>query len=604
MIRSSSAYFRSVFPVAFQGLEPGMDDKQRRQAEELLFSEKRKPSFAKLLFWGVFDPENIFPYPRVGPVEKERTEDLLAKLRLFCDEHIDANAIDRTAQIPESVIRGLADIGILGLAVPEKFGGRGMSQYAYCRAMELLASHCGSTALLVNAHQSVGLKAIQLFGTEEQKSRWLRPLATGEQLAAFSLTEPNAGSDAAGIETRAEYDPAKKIYRITGKKQWTTNGSLAGVLTVMARTDDDKVTAFIVTPEMPGFRVTAESLEKVGYRGTWTANLEFENMEVPEANILGERGKGLKICLTVLDYGRTTFGATCTGVAKYLVRRAADYAVQRHQFKQPLANFHLVKQKLAEMSALAFAMDASTYLTAGLVDARADDVMLETAILKVFASESLWQILYDTMQLFGGRSFFTTEPFERMMRDARINMIGEGSNDVLRVFIAAVGMRDIGMQLQPLLHAARNPIRSFGALSAIAESMWRRAARPRIPVQSALLRAEVQRLRRSVRRFSFILLRLLARYREAVVDEQLKLNRIAESAIALYTATAVLSKIDQALQSEPGNSSRLDRDVALARFYCNYAMDKFDAGIDRLLKHNRDEEIQSLSDILTGDLAR
>jgi alkylation response protein AidB-like acyl-CoA dehydrogenase len=577
-----------------------MDKDQRQLAEELLFSEKRKPSFAKQLYSGVFDSAHTFPYPEVDENEKRRTEQLVDRLKDFCEREIDAAAIDRESRIPESVIKGLGRLGILGLTVPERFGGLGMTQYAYCRALEQLASHCASTALLVNAHQSVGLKAIQLFGTEKQQSRWLGLLTTGEQLAAFSLTEPNAGSDAAGIETKAEYDPQRKIYRINGRKQWTTNGSIAQVLTVMARTEDDKATAFIVTPDMPGFKVTAKALEKVGYRGTWTANLAFENMEVPEENILGEKGKGLKICLTVLDYGRTTFGATCTGIAKYLVRRATDYSVQRHQFKQPIANFLLVKKKLSEMSALAYAMDASTYLTAGLIDAKEDDIMLETAILKVFASEALWQILFDTMQLFGGRSFFLTEPFERLMRDARINMIGEGSNDVLRVFIGAVGLRDIGMQLQSLLQAAKNPVSGIGAACKLATIILRRIAKPHIRVESPLFQNEAQRLSRSIRRFAFSVLRLLAAHKEAVVDEQLKLNRIAESAISLYTVTAVLSKIDYEIRHTIDKGNQLYRNVATARFYCNYALDKLDDSLSRLLANNRDRETQALSDTLTG----
>jgi acyl-CoA dehydrogenase family member 9 len=577
-----------------------MDIEQRQLADELLFSGKKKPSFAKQLYAGAFDPAHTFPYPEVDENEKRRTEQLVARLKDFCEREIDAAAIDRESRIPESVIKGLGKLGILGLTVPEKFGGLGMTQYAYCQALEQLASHCGSTALMVNAHQSVGLKAIQLFGTENQQSRWLGPLTTGEQLAAFSLTEPNAGSDAAGIETKAEFDPQRKIYRINGRKQWTTNGSIAQVLTVMARTEDDRITAFIVTPDMPGFRVTAKALEKVGYRGTWTANIAFENMEVPEENILGEKGKGLKICLTVLDYGRTTFGATCTGVAKYLVRRATDYAEQRRQFKQPIANFLMVKKKLSEMSALAYAMEASTYLTAGLIDAKEDDIMLETAILKVFASEALWQILFDAMQLFGGRSFFPTEPFERMMRDARINMIGEGSNDVLRVFIGAVGLRDIGMQLQSLLRAAKNPVSGIGAACKLAAVVLGRMAKPHIPVESPLFQAEAQRLSRSIRRFAFSVLRLLAAHKEAVVDEQLKLNRIAESAISLYTATAVLSKIDHELRHTIDKGIQLYRNVATARFYCSYALDKLDASLSQLLTNNRDREIQALSDTLTG----
>jgi acyl-CoA dehydrogenase family member 9 len=578
-----------------------MDKDQRQRVEELLFSEKKRPSFAKLLYWGVFDSRHVFPYPKVDIVEHERTEQLLGKLKLFCEKEIDPAAIDRDAKIPESVVEGLGKLGILGLTVPEKFGGLGMTQFAYCRVLEQLASHCGSTGLLVNAHQSIGLKAIQLFGTEKQKNQWLKSLATGEQLAAFSLTEANAGSDAAGIETKAEYDPEKKAYRINGSKQWTTNGSIAHVLTVMARTDDDRISAFIVTRDMPGFKVTAKALEKVGYRGAWTANLGFEDMEVPEENILGEKGKGLKICLTVLDCGRITFGATCTGVAKYLVRRATEQVIKRHQFNQPLANFPLVKKKLSEMSALAYAMDASTYLTAGLMDANEDDIMLETAILKVFASESLWQILYDTMQLFGGRSFFATEPFERLMRDARINMIGEGSNEVLRVFIGAVGLRDIGMQLQSLLHAAKNPISGFGALYKLAGAVLRRTSKPAIPVRSPLLQHEAHRFSRSIRHFAFSILRLLAKYREAVVDEQLKLNRIAESAISLYTVSAVLSRIDYDLLHTTDKGPQTNRDVALARFYCDYALDKLDDSLSHLFADNRDTETQSLSEILTGD---
>jgi acyl-CoA dehydrogenase family protein 9 len=575
-----------------------MDKEQIRQAEELFFSQGSSPSFAKLLYWGKFDSRHVFPFPEVVPVEKKKLEKLLDDLKKFCESEIDASAIDREARIPESVIRGLGKLGILGFMVPEQFGGLNMSQYAYCQAMEVLAGHCGSTGLLVNAHHSIGLKGIQMLGTETQRNRWLRSLATGELLAAFSLTEPNAGSDAAGIETRAVYDAAKKVYCINGRKQWTTNGSLAQVLTVMARTEDEKITAFIVTPDMPGFRIADKSLEKVGYRGTWTSNLEFKDMEVPEENILGEKGKGLRICLTVLDYGRITFGATCTGVAKYLVRRATEYAIKRHQFKQPLTNFLMVKRKLAEMSALVYAMESSTYLTAGLIDAKVEDIMLETAILKVFASESLWQILYDTMQIFGGRSFFTTEPFERLMRDARINMIGEGSNDVLRVFIGAVGLRDIGLQLQALLEEAKNPLRGFHVVHKLGSILLSTATRPDIPVKSPLFQAEALRLSRSIRHFAFRNLRLLARYKEEVVEEQLKLNRIAESAIALYTSAAVLSRIDRVVQTSSLTGISLEREIARARFYCNHALDKLDDSLNRLSGRNRDEEIRSLVDTL------
>jgi acyl-CoA dehydrogenase family member 9 len=577
-----------------------MDEEQKQLAEELFFGEAKKPSFAKLLYSGQLDSKTVYPYPKIDAAEQRHTDEILAQLESFCKKELNPDAIDREGRIPESVIKGLGKLGILGLSVPEKYGGLGMTQYAYCKVIELLAGHCGSTALLVNAHQSIGLKAILLFGTEQQKSRWLRPLATGDQLAAFSLTEADAGSDAAGIETRADYDPLERVYRINGKKQWTTNGSIASVLTVMAKTEGNTITAFLVTPEMPGFHVVDRALEKVGYRGTWTANLSFTNLEVPEENILGPKGKGLKVCLTVLDYGRTTFGAACTGIAKYLVHRALEYAVQRHQFKRSLASFSLVKQKLSRMSALAYAMDASTYLTAGLIDAEEEDIMLETAILKVFASESLWQILYDTMQLFGGRSFFTDEPFERLMRDARINMIGEGSNEVLRAFIGAAGLHDVGVQFDVLLRAFKNPFPKLRVFNQFAQEMWRRIRKPVLPVQSAILRTETERLCRSVRRFSVSIVRLLAKYREGVIEEQLKLNRIAECAISLYTTTAVLSKIDGRLPQMSGASSRLAHDIDIARFYCNYAFDRLDRSLDLLMSNNRDKDTETLSDALTG----
>jgi len=578
-----------------------MDEKQRKILEELLFDEKKKkPSLAKLLYSGKLQAEHLLPYPKADHAEENAVSSLLDKLRSFCEKEIDPDKIDRQADIPDSVIRGLGGLGILGLTIPKEFGGLGMTQYAYCRIMEQLAGHCGSTALLVNAHQSIGLKALLLFGTEQQKNRWLRPLAAGEKLAAFSLTEPNAGSDAAGIETKAVYDPQRKVYRINGMKQWTTNGSIAGILTVMAQTEEGGITAFIVTPDMKGFKVAEPALEKVGYRGTHTANLVFENMEVPEENILGTKGSGLGVCLTVLDYGRTTFGATCTGVAKYLVRRAETYTVERRQFGQPLANFLLVKQKLAEMAALAYAMDAGTYLTAGLIDAGIEDIMLETAILKVFASESLWKIIYDTMQLFGGRSFFSSEPLERLMRDARINMIGEGSNEVLRVFIAAAGMREVGMEYRTLLQSMKKPSLAPGALLQFAQCLLRTFSKPEMPVRSSILAPEADRLCRSIRRFSVSIMRLLARYRESVVDEQLKLNRIAESAIALYTTAAVLSKFDSRSRAEIGPEIPSQRETETARFYCEYALDRLDDSLGRLFSGNRDREISALSDILTG----
>ena len=583
-----------------------MHEDEKRLAEELLFSEEKQPSFAKRLFFGEFDAKQVFPFPFPVGEEKQKIETFLAKVEAFAKDKIDPAQIDREAKIPDEVIQGLADLGVLGMTLPIEFGGLAMSQYAYCRTIELLARHCASTALFVSVHQSIGLKALLLYGTGEQKKRWLPPLAKGEKFAAFALTEPNAGSDAGAIETRAVYDPEKKIYRIDGQKQWITNGSIAHVLTVMAKTRvktsrglEDKVTAFLVTPDMPGFVVKDKSLVKLGMRGTWTSNLEFKGLEVPEQNVLGPIGGGLKVCLTVLDYGRTTFGAMCTGVSKECVQRAVDHATHRLQFKRPLASFSLVKKKIATMSAAAYAIEAATYLTAGFIDSRKEDFMLESAMLKVFASDALWDIIYDTMQIFGGRSFFPDEPFERMMRDARLNMIGEGSNEVLRAFIGIVGMRDVGMELKGASDALYSIFSDFGKLTKVGGSLIKRMSKPPIPIRSKHLQKEAAMLAKVIRSFAWIGVRLLARYREDILEKQLQLNRVSSIAMILYTTTAVLSRLDSALAQANDNPEALGHELSLGKLFCHQSLRM----AHRLLKGtnaDHDEEIEKLSDQITG----
>lgn len=582
-----------------------MDEQQRRLAEELFFNEKRAPGFAKQLFFGRFDNAIAFPFPELTQETKQQEDAFTEKVRHFAETEIDPDWIDRHAEIPSSVIKGLGQMGVLGMTIPKQHGGLGMSQTAYCRASEAIAARCGSTALFVNAHQSIGLKALLLFGTAEQQQRWLAPLARGEQLAAFSLTEPNAGSDASGIETRAVFDAAKNVYRITGKKQWTTNGAIAHVLTVMAKTSvdtpqgkQDKITAFLVTPDMPGFKVSAAALEKVGMRGSKTANLEFHDMEVPAGNVLGPIGGGLKVCLTVLDYGRTTFGATCTGTAKIVVRLALQHACSRYQFQRPLASFGLVKKKLAKMAAVVYAMDAATYFTAGLLDQGVEDIMLESAMLKVFSSEALWKILYDAMQIYGGRSFFTDYPFERIMRDARLNMIGEGSNDVMRAFIGAVGLRDVGVELQAISEAFKHPYNEASVLKKLIPRILGRMRLPKVHPDSPHLRWEAKLLAKGLRHFGWSAIKLLVRYREGIIEKQLELERLADSAIALYVTAATLSKLDSDIRKIEGDPNQ-NGDIAAGKLYCRVAMDSLERNLNALFS-SRDRDIEQLADQLTG----
>lgn len=563
-------------------------------AEELLFSEQRPRSFAKGLFFGTFDAEDIFPYP-----SQAVDQSFLDKVTTFARDEIDPVAIDRNQEIPQEIKDKLAKMGVMGMTVPREYGGLGMSQHEYCKVTEILASRCASTALYVNVHQSIGLKALLLFGTEEQKRKWLPPMARGEAIGAFALTEPNAGSDASAVETRAEFDPEKNVYRINGKKQWITNGSIAQVITLMARTDDGKITAFIITPDLPGFVITNKSLEKVGYRGTWTALLEFHDMEVPAENLLGQRGKGLKIALTVLDYGRTTFGAICTGIAKYLCRKAVVHAQTRFQFGKALGEFPLVKEKIAKMHGLAYAMDATTYMTAGLIDAGVEDIMLESTMLKVFASDSLWEIIYDTMQIYGGRCLFTDAPFERIMRDARLNMIGEGANEVMSSFIAAVGMRDVGMVLKQVSDETTASISGVATLARFGGHLLGRLKTPVVPVKAERLKREAHLLGKSVRRLGFAVLRMLVKYRENVVDKQLDLDRITGAAISIYTSAATLSKLDSELSRVKEDTKLLGHDIIVGKYYLHRAMHHLNGRLDHLFDRE-DYFHEKVSDRITG----
>src|SRR5262245_22160273 len=299
-------------------------EQQKKQAEELLFSGPEHLGLAKGFFFGHFNAKYVFPYPHLPQAVQAPVDQAVAKMRKFCDEHIDSFAIDRQSDIPQSVIDGLAEMGVLGMTATSDCGGQGFTQQGYCQVIEVIGGQDSSVAVFVNAHHSIGIRALILFGTAEQKAKWLPDLVAGRKLAAFALTEPQAGSDAANVQTRATPTEDGTAYILNGEKRYITNAAVSQVLTVMARTpaptkdkpDETRITAFLVTPEMPGFEIVEPRADKCGIRGTATGRMRFTNMRVPKENVLGPVGKGLKVALTVLDFGRTTFGASCTGVAK------------------------------------------------------------------------------------------------------------------------------------------------------------------------------------------------------------------------------------------------------------------------------------------------
>jgi alkylation response protein AidB-like acyl-CoA dehydrogenase len=533
--------------------------KEIRAAEELLFAGPQKLGVAKGLFLGRFVANWVMPYPTVRPADQAELHESLAQLRTFLDAHLDPAAIDRQADIPREVIEGLARLGVYGMTAPREFGGRGLSQMAYCRVMEEIGSRCASTAIFVNVQHSVGMRALLLFGTPEQQRRWLPPLVRGEKLAAFALTETDAGSDAANVQTVAR--PNADGFVLNGEKRYITNGATAQVLTVMARTplpglNETGVTAFLVTPDMPGFVVLEPRMEKLGIRGTATARLAFRDMPVPRENMLGPLGKGLKVALTVLDFGRVTFGASCTGAAKTCLRLAVQHANARRQFGRTLGEFELIKKKIARMAAGAYAMEAMTNVTASLIDRGLEDYMLETAMLKVFTTEALWMLVSEAFQVHGGAAYFTDRPLERMLRDARINQIGEGANEVLTSFIALVGMRAPGEQFRELLEALQNPWDEWRKVWLLGLDQVGAAVRsPDVPVRNARLQPQASRLAELIRRFNVEVDRALIRHREAILDRQLVQERIARAAMELYACACVLSRWDAELQAADARST-------------------------------------------------
>ena len=317
--------------------------------------------------------------------------------------------------------------------------------------------------MFVNAHHSIGIRALLLFGTPEQNQMWLPKLVTGEWLGAFALTEESAGSDAANVQMRATPSEDGSHYVLNGEKRYITNAAIAHVLTIMARTPvpgkpgKDAITAFLVTPDMPGFTMLEPRMEKMGIRGTATGRFALRDVKVPKENVLGPLGKGLRVALTVLDFGRTTFGACCTGSAKTCLKMAIAHVKTRKQFNKTLGEFDLVKKKIASIAANAYAMEAMTTVTASFIDRGLEDYMLETAMLKVYTTELLWDIIYETFQVHGGAAYFTDLPLERIVRDARINQIGEGANEVLKSFIALVGMRGPGMEFKEIYDTMMKP---------------------------------------------------------------------------------------------------------------------------------------------------
>ena len=568
------------------------DQQMIRDAETMMGPEPEEMGFIKNTFWGRIREDVVFPYPEVSADEKAKCDRLLAELDDYLENEHPQIEIDQEQYIPEWAFDRLFEIGVLGMTIPEEYGGLGLGVASYNRVLERIGRTCGSTAVVVSAHQSIGCKALMLFGSEQQKKEFL-PKVAREYLSAFCLSEPQVGSDAAGQETFCEWDEEEQVYVLNGEKKWSTSGALAGMYTVMAKqklTDPKTgktktgVTALIVTPDMEGVDVFEKNRSKTGIRGTWQARIRFTDVKVPKERLLHKEGQGLKVALTCLNYGRCTLSAGVTGAAKQARDQATKWVRTRYQFNRPLSEFELVQQHVAKMAAYCYAMDAMLYMTCGMLDRHDRDIMVETAACKVFCSDYGWKVIDDGMQIMGGEGYMTENEYDRIWRDNRIHRIVEGSNEVMQSFIFAYGGKQLAEYMLGVLNAVEwddesNPIDNLRriVLSAVNPEIVKKGT----PLAAEIFlgkkqkRADVQRLHPALQGQADLLAKHVQthsrefklaskRMEERIVTAQVTQARLADNAILMYAWASVLSKLDMQLRKgERGVAFERDKAAAL-----------------------------------------
>ncbi|MEO0512763.1 MAG: acyl-CoA dehydrogenase family protein [Planctomycetota bacterium] len=559
------------------------DRKMIEEAESLLGPEPDELGFVKNLFWGRLREDLLLPYPESPAEEQARCDQLLAELEDYLKNEHPSIQIDQDQEIPRWVIDRLFQMGALGCTIPTEYGGMGFGITGYNRVLEMIGRYCGSTAVVVSAHQSIGCKALMLFGSDEQKQRFLPKMATGD-LSAFCLSEPNVGCDAGGQETRCELSPDGTHYILNGEKKWSTSGALSGLFTVMCKQKmadgKDKVTALICTPDMDGVDIFQKNRSKCGIRGTWQARIKLTNVRVPKENLLHKEGKGLNVALTCLNYGRCTLSAGMLGGARRAMDQGVKWARTRHQFNRPLSDFELVKTKLANMAALTYAMDAVLYMTTGMLDRKDSDIMVETAICKVFSSEMGWRVVNDAMQIMGGESYITSNEVERIFRDSRINLIVEGANEVMQSFIFAYGGRQLGEWMLGIRESApKNFYKPAFLKQAIPLGLEvflgiRRAA-PSLETVHASLRGEAELLGRAISELTFQFKQMSKIHDAEIVSRQAVQARLADQAIMIHAWACTLSKLDRQVRVHGDNGGpEIARDRAAAMHFFDVARDE------------------------------
>jgi alkylation response protein AidB-like acyl-CoA dehydrogenase len=555
---------------------------------------------AKSLLAGRIVEDSLFPYPRLREKDREVLGMMLEAIDQFLGSHDEEfKTWDREAAQPAEFVQGLRDLGLFGLIIPEEDGGIGLSNAGYARVLSQSSMHDSSVSLTIGAHSSIGMKGILLFGTPEQRARYLPKLASGEMIAAFCLTESGAGSDAASIRTKAERG-ADGVWTLNGEKIWITNGGIADVYTVFARTSEGggKITAFVVEAAWPGVS-HGKHEDKMGIRASSTTTVSFTDVKVPPENVLDSEGKGFKVAMAILNNGRTGLGGGAVGGMKTLIGLAVQQSQARNQFGEPIANYGLIREKIAQMTVECFAAESVVWMVAHFIDSGVDDYSVEAAISKVYASEAIQRAAYEALQIAAGTGIMKDAPYEQITRDCRILSIFEGTNEVLRLYIALSGLKDLGKSFGELKAAVdgifNHPIKGFGVLADYAEKRLTHATGVGRDKLLGKIPAPLREAATTFEKYTVELAKaadfLLRKYGKSIAGRQHMLKRVADMTIDLFVGLCVLSRATT-LAEEGGDGGR--QAVTIAHAFARQAKRRLANNVRRI-ERNEDEAMDLLA---------
>ncbi len=566
---------------------------------------QQESSFVAQLCFGSIAEDLIVPYPKMKASDQDTFKQIRGSIEQLLKGHEkDFRHWDAKGEFPNEFIEEMKQFGLFSLVVPETYGGMQLSTTAYSRTLQELAKYDGSVAVTVGAHSSIGMRGLILFGTDEQKQRYLPKLVTGEMIAAFCLTEPSSGSDAASIKSTAVRDGDDWV--LNGNKLWITNGGIAQFFTVFAKTgpqgERGNVTAFIVTRDMAGVS-TGPHEDKMGLRASSTTTVHFDNVRVPAKNVLGEVGKGFKVAMRILNSGRTGLGGGSVGSMKHCIALCTKQAKERVQFGKPIAEFGLIKQKIGHMVVDCYAAESAVNMVNHLIDSGVEEYAVEAAITKVFSTEALWRTCDEALQIAGGNGFMRDYPYERIMRDARINRIYEGTNDILRLFISLTAMNEVGSELKELANSLKgifdNPIKGFGVISeyarrraSLATNVVKREKavftklHPAVQVQQVVFQELTRDLATAVDR-------VLRKHGKEIIGKQFASRRLADMMTDLFVLACTLSRVSTAV-AEKG-AAQVTKELEILEVLTGQVRRRVRSNLAKI-DENDDELIKSLAD--------